>query len=156
MDMGPAPTPKHWLGRLDVTKGYYPENCCWTTHEEQMRRRAFCRKVNLNGQRVTLAEASRMLNMDDAVFRRRIVEYGRTLKEASQRGRLTRRNDILLTYCGETLPLPEWARRTGLPLKRLRDRLRRGWPADRALRPEIRPARQPSSAETPPALPTPT
>ena len=34
-DMGPAPSPAHWLGRLDVTGHYSPENCVWTTQPEQ-------------------------------------------------------------------------------------------------------------------------
>ncbi|HQR68270.1 MAG TPA: hypothetical protein PLB02_12850, partial [Thermoanaerobaculia bacterium] len=45
LDMGPAPSPKHLLGRLDVTKGYYPATCCWTTRAEQALRRQGVRKV---------------------------------------------------------------------------------------------------------------
>ena len=46
-DMGPAPSPTHWLGRRIVTLGYSPENVIWTTATEQQRRRAWCHKVTL-------------------------------------------------------------------------------------------------------------
>lgn len=30
-DMGPKPTPKHQIDRIDNDKGYYKENCRWVT-----------------------------------------------------------------------------------------------------------------------------
>ena len=38
-DMGPKPTPKHSIERLDNAKGYCKENCVWATHTDQMRNR---------------------------------------------------------------------------------------------------------------------
>lgn len=34
-DMGPKPTPKHTLDRIDGRKGYNPQNCRWATRKEQ-------------------------------------------------------------------------------------------------------------------------
>lgn len=34
-DMGPKPTEKHTLDRIDNTKGYEPTNCRWATWKEQ-------------------------------------------------------------------------------------------------------------------------
>lgn len=34
-DMGPKPSKKHSIGRIDNLKGYCPENCKWATPEEQ-------------------------------------------------------------------------------------------------------------------------
>jgi hypothetical protein len=36
-DMGPKPTPKHTLDRIDGSKGYSPDNCRWASHTEQQR-----------------------------------------------------------------------------------------------------------------------
>lgn len=44
-----------------------------------------------------------------------------------------RRNSILLTCRGETLTLPQWARRLGINQKTLRKRLYQGWPIEQAL-----------------------
>lgn len=44
-----------------------------------------------------------------------------------------RRNSILLTFNGETLPLSEWTERLGCGKNTIDERLRRGWSVERAL-----------------------
>ena len=44
-----------------------------------------------------------------------------------------RRSSRLITHNGETLPLVEWARRSGLHHMTISDRILRGWPLERAL-----------------------
>ena len=44
-DMGNAPSDKHSLDRIDNTKGYFPENCRWSTFEEQCKNRGTFNKV---------------------------------------------------------------------------------------------------------------
>lgn len=72
-DMGPAPTQRHWLGRLKVLGNYEPGNCCWTTQPPQERRRIFCRRVSINGQVVTAAEAARSIEVSHATVLRRVA-----------------------------------------------------------------------------------
>ena len=48
-----------------------------------------------------------------------------------QQLRNTRQNR-LLTFCGETRPLIEWSEITGVAVERLRSRIKRGWPVERA------------------------
>lgn len=61
-DMGPKPSPKHTLERVDVNKNYCPENCIWATREEQNNNRRDNVYVLLEGQRMTLTQAAKKLD----------------------------------------------------------------------------------------------
>lgn len=132
-DLGPAPSQLHWLGRLDVLGNYMPGNCIWTTQPEQERRRAFCRKVNVHGQTMTAAEAARLPDQPkrDSVLRRLASGFPLENPPAAKLYRAS----MWLTHNGETLPLPEWARRIGLSSEVLWQRVKRGWSLERALKP---------------------
>jgi hypothetical protein len=129
-DMGPAPTGAHWLGRLDVTGDYTQENTIWTTHDPQVRRRQYCHRVEVGGQTMTPTEAARLPGQPtgNSVLRR--AQAGYNLDQHMPR--IDKRSSWL-TYQGETLPLPEWARRIGLPRRALWMRIKQGWPIERAL-----------------------
>jgi hypothetical protein len=132
-DMGPAPSPAHWLGRRDTAGHYTPENVIWTTQPEQERRRQFCRMVTIRDKTMTAAEAGRLpgLPSRNSVLHR--VAGGFSL-EAPKLAKLYRAS-TWITHQGETLPLPEWARRIGLPRHRLWQRIKRGMPVEKALTP---------------------
>ncbi len=131
-DMGTAPTQTHWLGRRDVTAGYFPGNCCWTTQPEQERRRAYCRRVVIDFMTMTAAEAERLPGQPtrNSVLRRAARGFPLNVSAA----RIDRRS-TWLTFNDETLPLPEMAKRFGVPRELLWKRLKVGWPLDRALNP---------------------
>jgi hypothetical protein len=129
-DMGPAPTQTHWLGRLDVTKGYFPENCVWTTRAEQMPRQRWCKKVVQHGKAMPAVVLARRMSVNKNTLLRRSAKG----LPPEFRGRLSQATKFL-THQGETLPLPEWARRIGLSVNVLSMRIRKGVSVERAFQP---------------------
>ncbi len=57
-DMGDRPSKTHSIDRIDNNKGYYKENCKWSTKSEQCRNQRNNRIVIINGESVCLAEAA--------------------------------------------------------------------------------------------------
>lgn len=71
-DMGPAPTIKHSLDRLNNNGNYEPSNCKWSTCIEQQRNRRDNIKIVYNGCEKTLAEWAEIYKLKYRLFRDRI------------------------------------------------------------------------------------
>jgi hypothetical protein len=105
-DMGPKPSPKHSIDRVDNAKGYdcgkcadcsargATLNCRWATHLEQVNNRRVTAMVEHKGQRVPLAQLARQLDVDYWAFRKRLkdgLSVEAAAQGAAQRERRTRR-----------------------------------------------------------------
>jgi hypothetical protein len=74
--VGPRPSQKHSLDRIDVNKGYEPGNVRWATAHEQAVNRRGSVIVNYNGTDMPLTEASRLSGIPCQVLRDRMSKLG--------------------------------------------------------------------------------
>jgi hypothetical protein len=70
--MGPRPTPRHQLDRVDNDKGYGPENCRWVMPAENMVNRRNTRVIMVDGKAVPLATLARQYRLPSNTLRGRI------------------------------------------------------------------------------------
>lgn len=67
-DMGPKPTPKHTIDRIDNDKGYEPSNCRWASKSEQGRNKRHNITVEINGEKVYLKDYAKVIGVDYATL----------------------------------------------------------------------------------------
>lgn len=80
-DMGPKPTSKHQLDRIDVNGNYEPGNCRWATVKENMRNTRANRYISYEGKTLSLVEWAEITGLDSRLIARRLDD-GWTIHEA--------------------------------------------------------------------------
>jgi len=71
-DMGPRPTNKHSLDRIDTNKGYEPGNCRWADQMQQAQTRTNVRHIHAFGETMTAAMWERKTGITALTIRNRI------------------------------------------------------------------------------------
>lgn len=83
-DLGPRPSPRHSLGRINNNRGYRKDNCRWETVWQQARNTGSVKLYRWRNQLLSLAEIARL--PECVVYYRnlydRVVEMGWPLKKA--------------------------------------------------------------------------
>lgn len=79
--IGQRPSPSHSLDRIDNNRGYEPGNVRWATACEQSNNQRSNHIVDVDGQRMTLAEAIRLKGQRSNVVRQRLA-FGWSLDRA--------------------------------------------------------------------------
>lgn len=70
-DMGPG-EPGTWLERIDNSKGYSPDNCCWATTAQQARNRRSNARFTHGNRTMVLSDWAKSANMNVATLASRL------------------------------------------------------------------------------------
>lgn len=74
------------IDRIDVNKGYSPDNCRWVTQAEQSKNRRNCRWITYKGETKILIDWARTFGCCDETLRRHLKK-GETMEEIEKRFR---------------------------------------------------------------------
>lgn len=81
------------IDRIDNDKGYSPENCRWVTYTDQNNNQRSNCLVEYNGETHTIAEWSRILNINYETLKSRLHKYHLSVEEAFTKKVKGARND---------------------------------------------------------------
>jgi hypothetical protein len=126
--IGPRPSLKHSIDRIDNSRGYEPGNVRWATQSQQMSNTRRSRKFTIGGTEKTLKQLETESGVTNLGYR---LEHGRSIEQALAEP--VRPKERLITFGGRTLNLGQWSLDLGGKATLVTERLSRGWSEEEAV-----------------------
>lgn len=131
--VGPKPSPKHSLDRIQGHLGYEPGNVRWATSKEQAENRRSSVIVEAFGRLQTVTALVESACVARSTLRRRLARGVPPEQAATQPLPALPPNSNPVTHAGKTLSVRAWAKEKQIPARTLAHRLSVGWPVEQAL-----------------------
>lgn len=81
-NLGPRPSIKHSLDRIDNNGDYSPENCRWATAQEQANNRRSNVLLNFAGKTMNMSQWAKVLGIDKDIIQSRLKRRGWSVERA--------------------------------------------------------------------------
>lgn len=127
LDMGDRPSKDYSIERINNDGDYHPLNCKWATRSEQQQNTRHNKFVELNGEKLCLAEAARRSGIPISCLHSRIRRNQPLFEPSTIQKQF-------LTINGVTKRLAEWGRERGIRYITIWQRVKRGWPDSEVLK----------------------
>ena len=99
-DLGPRPDGAT-LERIDVNRGYDPDNCRWASWHEQANNKRTCVNVEFEGRTQTIAQWAAELDIEMSTLWRRLRYYNMSPERAMRAESLVRKTRYGTRHCYE-------------------------------------------------------